>query len=150
MFVDTCGATLITEGQNMADVSITIVKIRDKLLINSYYCHNLFDQELFSYFLFSLLTIGNKLDLLCLLFPIANKWKEIGESLSITKGDLESLSTERSSEREKLKSVILIWFDTKTCPLKWSTIITAVELPPVYEPIVAESIMHKCLSVCKN
>ena len=38
----------------------------------------------------------------------------------------------------------------KTSPVKWNTIITAVELPPVYEPTVAESILQKCLSVCKN
>ena len=46
-------------------------------------------------------------------------------------------------------SVIQIWFDKKTSPVKWSTIITAVELPPVYKPTVAESILQKSLSVCK-
>ena len=96
------------------------------------------------------MTIGNKLDLLCLLFPIANKWKQIGQSLSITKGDLENLCAETSSETERLAGIIQIWFDKKTSPVKWSTIITAVELPPVYEPTVAESILQKCLSVCKN
>ena len=59
------------------------------------------------------MTIGNKLDLLCLLFPIANKWKQIGQSLSITKGDLENLCAERSSETERLAGVIQIWFDKK-------------------------------------
>ena len=42
MFVDTCGATLITEGEKKADVSITIGKIKDELLIDK-----IFDQELF-------------------------------------------------------------------------------------------------------
>ena len=57
--------------------------------------------------------IGDKLDLLCLLLPIANKWKEIGESLSLTKGDLENLCAERSSKTDRLAGVIQIWFDKK-------------------------------------
>ena len=70
------------------------------------------------FFLNILLSIGNKLDLLCLLFPIANKWKQIGQSLSITKADLENLCAERSSETERLAGVIQIWFDKKTSPVK--------------------------------
>ena len=96
------------------------------------------------------MTIYDKLYLLCLLFPIANKWKKIGQFLSITKGDLEKLCAEWSRETKRLTIVIQIWFDKITCPVKWNTIITAVEFLPVYEPIVAKSILQKCLSVFEN
>ena len=90
------------------------------------------------------------MELICLLFPIANKWRELGESLSIREGDLENLETEKCSNTDKLAGVIQIWFDKKTSPVKWSTIITAVELPPVNEPSIAEIIQQKCLSVKQN
>ena len=96
------------------------------------------------------LTIGNKLDLIRLLFPIAHKWRKIGEALSINYGDLENLRTERSDNADRLSAVIQIWFDKQTSPVKWSTVIIAVELPPVYEPRVAENILQKCVSIKQN
>ena len=90
------------------------------------------------------------MDIIRLLFPIAYKWKEIGEALSIRDGDLENLRDERSRNTDRLSGVIQIWFDKQTSPVKWSTIITAVELPPVYEPNVAESILEKCVSIKQN
>ena len=83
-------------------------------------------------------------------FSIANKWEKIGQFLSITKGDLEKLCAECSRETKRLTIVIQIWFDKITYPVKWNTIITAVEFLPVYEPIVAKSILQKCLSVFEN
>ena len=91
--------------------------------------------------------LGNKLELISLLYPIAHKWKEIGEALSIRDGDLENLCDERSCNVDRLSGVIQIWFDKQTCPVKWSTIIIAVKLPPVYEPSIAESILLTCLSI---
>ena len=96
------------------------------------------------------MVIGNKLELICLLFPIANKWREIGESLSIIEGDLENIETEKCSNTDRLAGVIQMWFVKKTRPVKWSTIITAVELPPVNEPSLAECILQKCLLVKLN
>ena len=96
------------------------------------------------------MTIENKLDLIRLLFPIAHKWRKIGEALSIKNGDLENLLTERSDNADRLSAVIQIWFDQKTSPVKWSTIRTAVELPPVNEPSIAESILEKCKSIKQN
>ena len=94
--------------------------------------------------------IGNKLDLIPLLFAIAQKWRKIGEALSIKNRDLENLSTEWSDDADRLSAVIQIWFDKQTSPVKWSTIITAVELPPVNEPSIAESIMQKFLLITQN
>ena len=100
--------------------------------------------------IFCLLTLENKLDIVRLLFPIAHKWKEIGESLSIRDGDLENLRDERSRNTDRLSGVIQIWFDKRTCQVKWSTLITAVELPPVYEPSIAQNILEKCKSIIQN
>ena len=96
------------------------------------------------------LTIGNKLDLIRLLFPIAYKWRKIGEALSIKNGDLENLCTERTDDADRLSAVIQIWFDKQTSPVKWSTIIIAVELPPVNEPNVAKNITQKFLSITQK
>ena len=96
---------------------------------------------------FYIITIGNKLDLIRLLFPIAHKWRKIGEALSIKNGDLENLCVEKSDDPDRLSGVIQIWFDKQTSPAKWSTLITAVELPPVNEPRVAENILEKCKSI---
>ena len=63
---------------------------------------------------------------------------------------MENLCVEKSDDADRLSAVIQKWFDQKTSPLKWSTIITAVELPPVYEHSVAESIMEKCLLIGQN
>ena len=96
------------------------------------------------------MTIESKLDLIRLLFPIAYKWRKIGEALSIKNGDLENLITERSDDPDKLSGVIQLWFDKQTSPVKWSTIITAIKLPPVNEPSIAENILEKCKSIKKN
>ena len=99
---------------------------------------------------FYILTIGNKLDLIRFLFPIAHKWRKIGEALSIKNGDLENLRVEKSDDTDRLSGVIQIWLDKQTSPVKWSTIITAVELPPVNEPKVAEDILEKCKLIKQN
>ena len=63
---------------------------------------------------------------------------------------MENIETETFSNTDRLAGVIQMWFDKKTRPVKWSTIITTVELPPVNEPSLAESILQKCLSVKQN
>ena len=90
----------------------------------------------------------NKLDILRLLHPIRYKWKQIGQSLRINNGDLENICDEKGRNTDRLSDVIQIWFDKKTTDVTWGTIKTAVELPPVFEPSVAESIMHffSCIS----
>ena len=95
-------------------------------------------------------TIENKLNLIRFLFPIAHKWKEIGDALSVRDGDLENLRDERSRNTDRLSGVIQIWFDKQTCPVKWSTIITAVQLPPVNEPSIAENILEKYKLITQN
>ena len=95
-------------------------------------------------------TIENKLNLVRFLFPIAHKWKEIGDALSVRDGDLENLRDERSRNTDRLSGVIQIWFDKQTCPVKWSIIITAVQLSPVNEPSIAENILEKYKLITQN
>ena len=84
-----------------------------------------------------------------MLHPIRYKWEQIGQSLRISHGDLENIRDERSRNTDRLSDVIQIWFDKKTTDVTWGTIKIAVELPPVFEPSVAEDIIHFFYSISK-
>ena len=84
----------------------------------------------------------NKLDLLRLLHPIRYKWRQIGQSLKISHGDLENVCDERRLNTDRLSDVIQIWFDKQPSDVTWGTIKIAVELPRVFEPSIAASIKH--------
>ena len=85
-----------------------------------------------------------------MLHPIRYKWRQIGQSLRISHGDLENIRDERSRNTDRLSDVIQIWFDKKTTDVTWFTIKIAVELPPVFEPSVAETITHFFCSINNN
>ena len=85
------------------------------------------------------------MELICLLFPIANKWNRDRRVPQYKKRRFRNLRAEKNSNTDRLACVIQMWFDKKTTPVKWSTTTTAVELPPVYEPSLVESILQKCL-----
>ena len=82
----------------------------------------------------------DKLQLIRLLTPIAYKWKEIGEALEIRHGALMSLHQSHFSDEQKLSNVLQLWIDGQPTNCKWSTIIRAVESPPVDDLSIAESI----------
>lgn len=90
-----------------------------------------------------------KLQLIRLLTPIAYKWKEIGEALEIKHGALMSLHQSHFTDEQKLSNVLQLWIDGQPTNVKWSTIIKAVELPPVDDMSVVESI-HDFLSKINN
>ena len=48
-------------------------------------------------------------------------------------------------DTDRLSDVLQLWFDQQPSQVTWSTIITAVELPPVNNPSVAND-MRKYLS----
>ena len=73
----------------------------------------------------------DKLQLIRLLTPIAYKWREIGEALEIRHGALMSLHQRNFSDKQKLSNVLQLWIDGQPTNVKWSTIITAIESPPV-------------------
>ena len=84
----------------------------------------------------------DKVQVFRLLSPIAYKWYEIGEALNIDYGDLMSLQQSYFSDKRRLSEVFQLWIDGRPTEVKWSVIITAVELPPVDDLSVAENIRH--------
>ena len=90
--------------------------------------------------------VENKPDLIRLLSPIECKWKQIGQALKISHGDLKKISDQRSEDTDRLAEIVQFWLDKQPSEITWTTIITAVELPPVLEPSIASSILDMCLS----
>ena len=84
----------------------------------------------------------DKIHLFRLLSPIAYKWYEIGEALNIDYGELMSLQQNHFSDKRRLSEVLQLWIDGRPTEVKWSVIITAVELPPVDDLSVAQNIRH--------
>ena len=91
--------------------------------------------------------VENKPDLIHLLSPIESKWRQIGHALRISHGDLKKISDQRSEDTDRLADVVQFWLDKKPSEITWTTVITAVELPPVLEPSIASSILDMCLSI---
>ena len=85
-----------------------------------------------------------------MLHPIRYKWRQIGQSLKISHGDLENICDERSRNTDRLSDVIQIWFDKQTSDVTWGTITIATELPPVFEPSIAERIRYFFSSISSN
>ena len=82
----------------------------------------------------------DKLDLIYLLNPIAYKWLELGEALKIEYGALMSIRQNHYTDEKRLCEILQLWIDRRPMDVKWSTIITAVEVPPVDSLSVAKSI----------
>ena len=91
--------------------------------------------------------VENKPDLIRLLSPIECKWRQIGQALNISHRDLMKISDQRSKDTNRLADVVQFWLDKQPSEITWTTIITAVELPPVLEPSIASSILDMCLSI---
>ena len=91
------------------------------------------------------LLIGQKKDLLRLLNPVAYNWRQLGEALGMKYGDLQSILNNTCRDTDRLSDVLQLWFDQQPSQVTWTTIITAVELPPVNNPSVADN-MRKFLS----
>ena len=70
------------------------------------------------------------------------KWYEIGEALNIDYTDLISLQQSNFSDKSRLSEILQLWIDGQPTEVKWSVIITAVELPPVDDLYVAQCIRH--------
>ena len=90
--------------------------------------------------------VENKPGLIHLLSPIECKWRQIGQALKISHGDLKKISDKRSQDSDRLADIVQFWLDKQPSEITWATVITAVELPPVHEPSIASSILDMCLS----
>ena len=97
-------------------------------------------------FLLFIVLIENKLGLIRLLSPIEYKWKQIGQALKISHGNLENILVQRHYNADRLADVIQFWIDKRPSEVTWHTIITAVDLYPVLEPSIAKLILDLCLS----
>ena len=74
----------------------------------------------------------NQRDVLNLLVGISSKWYDIGLSLGIDDNDLDELSRNvQYTNATKLSKVIRKWIDTKSSPVTWETVISAIEGPIV-------------------
>ena len=80
-------------------------------------------------------------DVLCnLLATISHKWYEVGLAFSISDNVLEGLRLERDNNMRKLSQVIRKWIDTKSSPVTWETVISAIEGPIVNNKNKADEI----------
>ena len=109
-------------------------------------CLSSYTYLLCNIFIHFIVLIENKLDLIRLLSPIEYKWRQIGHALKISHGDLENILDQRNRNADRLADVIQVWLDKRPTEVTWSTIITAVDLPPVLEPSIAKSVLDMCLS----
>ena len=79
-------------------------------------------------------------DLCRLLATINHKWYEIGLAFSVSDNVLEGLYLERDSNIRKLSQVVSTWIDTKSSPVTWETVISAIEGPIVNNKNKADEI----------
>ena len=85
---------------------------------------------LYYYFLFILDILEDALDkheLLNLLADVKDKWYEIGLSLKISDYVLNWLTSEKIDNIIKPDRVLQSWIATKSSPVTWDTVITAIE-----------------------
>ena len=87
-----------------------------------------------------IINTDEKRHLIRLLNPIAYNWRQLGEALGITYGELESIFNKRYRDADNLSEVLQLWFDEQPSEVTWNTLITAVELPPVNDSSVANNI----------
>ena len=69
----------------------------------------------------------DKHDLLNLLADIDDKWYEIGLSLKVGDNVLNRLESEKKKNIIKLDLVLQSWITTKSSPVTWDTVITAMK-----------------------
>ena len=78
--------------------------------------------------------------LIRLLTPIAYKWQELGEALQLEYSALMSLQQNFYTDEKRLSEVLQLWIDRQPTKVNWSTIVMAVQSPPVDNLSVAECI----------
>ena len=83
----------------------------------------------------------DKHDLLNLLADIDDKWYEIGLSLKVRDNVLNGLESEKRKNIIKLNQILQSWMTTKSSPITWDTVITAMKGPLVNNVQKAEEII---------
>ena len=67
--------------------------------------------------------------------------------MKISYGDLENIQAQRNNDADRLADIIQFWIDKRPSKVTWGTIITAVDLYPVFEPSIAKRILDMCLAM---
>ena len=65
--------------------------------------------------------------MLCLLADMQNSWRDIGFALRVSSDYLDGLSRSPDHPHTKLSNVISNWIDSRSSPVTWSTVISAIE-----------------------
>ena len=84
----------------------------------------------------------DKHDLLNLLADIDDRWYEIGLSLKVGDNILNGLESEKRKNVIKLNEILQSWMTTKSSPVTWDTVITAMKGPLVNNVQKAEDIIE--------
>ena len=74
------------------------------------------------------------------LSEVAFDWRNIGESLEVPFGELQSLQFTPRPDISKLSDTLQKWIDMRTCPVTWETLLEVIETPPVNKPRIASNI----------
>ena len=78
------------------------------------------------------------------LADISAKWEDIGLALKVSRNELDGLECHPSSKTNKLSKVITLWIESKSSPVSWETLISAIEGPLLNNKKKAEE-MHDYL-----
>ena len=73
----------------------------------------------------------NHYEALSQLADISAKWEEIGLAFKVPPNKLDGLQSDHSSVTGKLSKVITLWMESKSLPVSWETLISAIEGPIV-------------------
>ena len=74
------------------------------------------------------------------LSEVAFDWSNIGESLEVPSGELQSIQHTTQPDISKLSETLQKWIDMRTCPVTWETLLQVLETPPVNKPRIAITI----------
>ena len=74
------------------------------------------------------------------LSEVAFDWRNIGESLEVPFGELQSIQYTTQPDALKLSETLQKWIDMRTCPVTWETLLQVLETPPVNKPRIAITI----------
>ena len=79
-------------------------------------------------------------EVLNLLADISARWQDIGFALKVPVNDLDGLVGASGNNNSKLSNVIRLWINTKSFPVTWEALISAIEGPLVNNQNKAEEI----------
>ena len=74
-------------------------------------------------------SVPNHSEVLELLADISACWQDVGLALKVSENELDGLVDASGSNNSKLSKVIRLWINTKSSPVTWEALISAIEGP---------------------